>query len=79
MDKQLLHPQELCIALEQPDSASGFYFWLRTVEDIIIDLEERQRDGHPDINTKCIIINRLSPAATLTSRKQRHTIGTFKF
>ena len=62
MDKQLLRPRELHTEPEQPDSASVFNFWLRTVGDFISTLQELRRDNDPEVNKTRIIINCLSPA-----------------
>jgi len=60
MDKQLLHPQELCVKPRAPDAGHVFAFWLRTVEDFIDSVRELRRDGNPEVNRKRIIINCLS-------------------
>jgi len=74
MDKQLLYPRVLHVEPEQPDAASVFNFWLRTVEDFISTLQELRRDDDRVVNKKRIIINCLSPAVSQTSKKQRHMI-----
>jgi len=62
MDKHLLRPRKLRIEPGQPDAASVFNFWLRTVEDFISTLQELRRDDDPAVNKRRIIINCLSPA-----------------
>ena len=62
MNKHLLRPRKLRIEPGQPDAASVFNFWLRTVEDFISTLEELRRDDDPAVNKRRIIINCLSPA-----------------
>jgi len=67
MDKQLLRPRELHIEPQQPDAASVFNVWLRTVEDFISTLQELRRDDDPEVNKKGVMINCLSP---LTSKQR---------
>jgi len=62
MDKRLLRPRKLRIEPGQPDTASVFNFWLRTVENFMSTLQELRRDDDPAVNKRRIIINCLSPA-----------------
>jgi len=71
MDKQLLRPRELHIEPEQPDAASLFNFWLRTVEDFISTVQELRRDDDPEVNKKRLLLTVFLLLSTLTSRKQR--------
>jgi len=73
MDKQLLRPCELHFEPQQPDAASVFNFWLRTVEDFISTLQELRRDDDPEVNKKRVMITVFLLLSTLTS-KQRPTI-----
>ena len=61
-DKHLLRTRKLRIEPGQPDTASVFNFWLRTVEDFISTLQELRREDDPAVNKRRIIINCLSPA-----------------
>jgi len=81
MDKQLLCPRVLTIEPEQPDAASVFNFWLRTVEDFISMLQELRRDDDPVVNKKRIIINCLSPAVypDVEEAETYGTEGSIKF
>ena len=78
MDKQLLRPCELHFEPQQPDAASVFNFWLRTVEDFISTLQELRRDDDPEVNKKRVMITVFLLLSTLTS-KQRPTIWSFRF
>jgi len=70
MDKQLLRLRELHIEPEQPDAASVFNFWLRTVEDFISTLQELRREDDPEINKSVVLLTVFLLLSTLTSKKQ---------
>ena len=55
MDKRLLRPRKLRIEPGQPDTASVFNFWLRTVENFMSTLQELRRDDDPAVNKRRII------------------------
>ena len=55
MDKQLLCPRLLHIEPAQPDAASMFDFWLRTVENFISTLQELRRDDDRVAKKRIII------------------------
>jgi len=81
IDKQLLCPRVLHIEPEQPDVASMFNFWLRTVEDFISTLQELRRDDDRVVNKKRIIINCHSPAVypDVEDAETYDTEGSIKF